>query len=209
MPNSVFPLQKPSMSLEQAFAQAIAFCQAGQWQEAESLYQAIVLNQPSPMQGQYWLSYIDALIQAGKPVPTAADASMQQAQVVQEVKKAQEVQEAAEPAQEIPVSIKLAKLPNPRYTARQPRWPWKMALGAGHVPGRRQIHLLLAHYQRAQYDEAAILARSLTHVFPHHDLGWKVLIATLQMQGRMADAQQAQEQRRISRAARRRNLLPA
>lgn len=194
------------MSLEQAFAQAIAYCQAGQWQEAESLYQAIVLNQTSPLQGQYWLSYIDALIKAGKPVPAIADASVQQ---VQEVKKVQEVHEAAEPAQEIPVSIKLAKLPNPRYTARQPRWPWKMALGTGHVPGRRQIHLLLAHYQRAQYDEAAILARSLTQVFPHHDLGWKILVATLQMQGRMTDAQQAQEQRRISRAVRRRNLLPA
>lgn len=183
------------MSLEQAFAQTIAHCQAGQWQQAETLYQAIVQAQPSPVQGQYWLSYIDALIQAGKPRPAVPGVTPTAAAV---------------PTQEIPVSIRLARPPNPRYTTRQPRWPWKMALGCAHVPARREIHLLLACYRRARYDAAETLARDLTRAFPLHDLGWKVLVAALRMQGRTAEAQQAQQQRRkCCHAGRRKNLQPA
>lgn len=191
------------MSLEQAFAQTIAHCQAGQWQQAETLYQSIVLAQPSPVEGQYWLSYIDALIQAGKP-RTAAQPSPAPAAPPALTPESQEVHEEQE-AQ----AIRLARAPNPRYTARQPRWPWKMALGCAHVPGRAQIHLLLAHYRRARYDAAETLARELTRAFPRHDLGWKVLAATLRMQGRTADAQQVQQQRRIScHANRRKNRQP-
>lgn len=211
MPNFAFPLLKPSMSLEHAIAQTIAHCKAGQWHEAESLYHALKQSQMSSPQGQYWLSYIDALIQAGKPLPAEALVSIQ---VVQEVEIVEEVEEveikkAEQPVQEISVSIKLARQPNPSYTARRPRWPWKMALGNSHVPARQQTFLLLAHYQGGRYAQAEILARSLTHVFPHHDLGWKVLVAALQKRGLMYEAQQAQEQRRISRAARRKNLFPA
>jgi hypothetical protein len=200
MPNTVFPQQKPSMSLEQAIHQTIAHCQAGQWQQAEVLYRALTLSQSSSTQGQYWLSYIDALIQAGKPhaVPAAVAA----------LTAPQQEQQEARQAPQIPFSIKLAKASNPCYTARQPRWPWKMALGYGHVPGRKQIYLLLAHYQGARYEQAETLARSLTHAFPLHDLGWKVLVATLRMQGRMAEAQQAQQQRRICHDGRRKNVLP-
>ena len=84
-----------------------------------------------------------------------------------------------------------------------------MALGCGHVPGSRQTYLLLAHYQAARYEQAEKLARSLTHAFPLHDLGWKVLVDALRMQGRTVDAQQAQQQRRISHAGRRKNRRPA
>ena len=85
-----------------------------------------------------------------------------------------------------------------------------MALGRGHLPSRGEIHLLLARYQRARYDEAETMARSLTHAFPRHDLSWKVLVAALRMQGRTAEAQQAQQQRRICcHAGRRKNLPPA
>lgn len=196
MPNFVFPQQKPSMSLEQAIQQTIAHCQARQWQQAEDLYRAIRQSQSSPLQGQYWLSYIDALIQAGKPQPAPGTPA------------------AATPTptpeqQAIPAGIRLARQPNPSYTARLPRWPWKMALGCGHVPGRRQTSLLLAHYQAARYEQAETLARSLTHAFPLHDLGWKVLVDALRRQGRMDDAQQAQQQRRISHAGRRKNRHPA
>lgn len=200
MSHSVFPQQKPSMSIEQAFAQTIAHCQAGQWQQAEALYQSIVLSQSSPVEGQYWLSYIDALIQAGKPRTAAQPPSP----------APQEAPEATPEAQAMPAAIRPARPPNPRYTARQPRWPWKMALGCAHVPGRAQIHLLLAHYRHARYDAAETLARALTHAFPQHDLGWKVLAAALRMQGRTADAQQVQQQRRSScHASRRKNRQPA
>ncbi|MGV8900193.1 MAG: hypothetical protein ACOH2B_13260 [Burkholderiaceae bacterium] len=217
MSNFAFPLLKPSMSLEHAIAQTIAHCKAGRWHEAESLYHALKQSQMSSPQGQYWLSYIDALIQAGKPLLAEPPVSMQAARdgtqesvkaVKAEVEVLEEVKEAEKPAQEISVSITLARQPNPSYTARRPRWPWKMALGNDHVPARQQIFLLLAHYQGGRYEQAEILARSFTHVFPHHDLGWKVLIAALQMQGLMSEAQQAQEQRWVSRAARRRNRLP-
>lgn len=203
------------MSLEQAIQQTIAHCQAGQWQQAEVLYHAIKLSQSSSTQGQYWLSYMDALIQAGKPRPDPAATSTTVAVATTTVKTTatattatkQESQEIRQ-APQIPVSIKLAKASNPCYTVRQPRLPWKMALGYGHVPGRRQVSLLLAHYHGARYEQAEALARSLTHAFPLHDLGWKVLVATLRMQGRMGEAQQVQQQRRICHAGRRKNVRP-
>lgn len=231
MPNSVFPQQKPSMSLEQAIAQTIAHCKAGQWREAEVLYQALRQTQSSSPQGQYWLSYIDALIQAGKPhtAPDAPAASQTAPKPAAETAPAMQPQAAqqatpetatpaetavatapqASPAQQLPASIRTARAPNPCYTARLPRWPWKMALGCGHVPASSQTRLLLAHYHAARYPQAETLARSLTHAFPRHDLGWKVLTAILQLQGRTTEAEQTRQQRRASRASRRKNVRPA
>lgn len=228
MPNSVFPQQKPSMSLEQAIAQTIAHCKAGQWREAEVLYQALRQTQSSSTQGQYWLSYIDALIQAGKPhtapdapaaSPTAPEPAAETAPAMPPQAVPQATPETVEiavatapqagPAQQLPAGIRVARAPNPCYTARLPRWPWKMALGCGHVPASSQTHLLLAHYHAARYPQAETLARSLTHAFPRHDLGWKVLIAVLQLQGRTAEAEQTRQQRRASRASRRKNVRPA
>jgi len=203
MPNFVFPQQKPSISLEQAIQQTIAHCQAGQWQQAEDLYRAIKQSQSSPLQGQYWLSYIGALIQAGKPRPAPSQPAA--AAVATPLSTPASMPEE----QAIPAGIRLARQPNPSYTARLPRWPWKMALGCGHVPARRQTCLLLAHFQAARYAQAETLARSLTHAFPLHDLGWKVLVAALRMQDRTDDAQQAQQQRRLSHAGRRKNRRPA
>jgi protein O-GlcNAc transferase len=210
MSHLVFPQKKPSMSMQQAFQQTIAHCQAGQWGEAEILYQAIVQSQPSPLQAQYWLSYIDALIQAGKPraavtAPTPAPAT---------VPALPEASSSPAPALavevEVVVHIKVARPPNPCYTARLPRYPWKMAIGKSHVPSRRQSHLLLSHYERARYGEAETLARELTEAYPLHDLGWKVLAAVLQAQGRLAESEQVQTQRRLRRnAVRRKNVRPA
>ena len=97
--------QHPStLTIEQALKQAIKHHSAGELQDAERLYRAILQAQPNhtdanhnlgvmavqvkqpagalpylkaaleanPNQGQYWLSYIDALIQAGQ-----ADAARQ------------------------------------------------------------------------------------------------------------------------------------
>ncbi|NMM28134.1 MAG: hypothetical protein HHJ12_12805 [Glaciimonas sp.] len=205
MPNFVFPQQKPAMSLEQAIQQTIAYCQSGQWHEAESWYHAIKQSQSSSTQGQYWLCYIDALIQIGKPqsalptpdAPTAATSTAPQAAP------------GIQSARQIPAGIKSARPPNPCYTAKRPRWPWKMALGCGHVPGSREIHLLLAHYQSARYGAAETIARRLTHAFPHYDLGWKILVVILRVQGRIAEAQLAQQQRKSCHASRRRNVLTA
>jgi tetratricopeptide (TPR) repeat protein len=214
----VFPQKKPSMSMQQAIQQTIAHCQAGAWEEAEILYRAIVQAQPSLLQEQhYWLGYIDALIQAGKPRAAASAAATTQpapsalpapAPASTPADAAPAVPLPAAPPKSIP-SIKVARPPNPCYTAKLPCYPWKMAIGSAHVPSRRQIHELLAHYERARYDEAETLARELTRLFPLHDLGWKVLAAALLAQGRLSESEQVQAQRRLSRhAVRRKNVRP-
>jgi protein O-GlcNAc transferase len=202
----VFPQKKPSMSMQQAIQQTIAHCQAGAWGEAEILYRAIVQAQPTLLQEQhYWLGYIDALIQAGKP-RTAAPAATAEVAATLAAPVAPAAPMPASLPKSIP-SIKVARPPNPCYTAKLPCYPWKMAIGSAHVPSRRQSHLLLSHYERARYDEAETLARELTRQFPLHDLGWKVLAAVLQAQGRLAEAEQVQAQRRLSRhAVRRKNV---
>ena len=172
--------QTITLTVEQSFRQAVAHHQAGQLQDAERLYRAILEVQPGhpdanhklgvlavqvkqpvggllhfkaaleadPSQGQYWLSYIDALIQTGR-----TDAARQVlAQGRQRGLQGDEVDALAE------------RLTND-------------------IPDPDEITMLPVLFNEGRYAEAEILARSMTERFPLNGFGWKALGAVFMQMG--------------------------
>ena len=55
-------------------------------------------------------------------------------------------------------------------------------------PSQQQLSSLLEHYKNKQFGDAEKLAISITHEFPKHPFGWKVLGAVLAQTGRKSEA---------------------
>ena len=174
--------QTVTLTIEQAIQQAIANHQAGKLQDAERLYRAILQAQPThpdanhnlgvlavqarqpaaslphfktaleanPNQSQYWLSYIDALIQSG------------QTEIARKVLEQGRQQGLSGEAAE------------------------SLTLRLGAEPVQQEKENLVALFAGGKYAEAETLARTITDRFPLHSFGWKLLGASLQMQGKDA-----------------------
>ena len=172
-------------TIDQVLQQAIAHHQAGQLQEAEGLYRAILgtqvhhpdanhnlgmlalqMNQAAaalphfkialeanPAQEQYWLSYLDALIQAG-----SHDKARQLIGACEQRGLAGDALEA--------LVLRLDT----------------------HHPGPQAMATLVALFAAARYAEAEALARTMTARFPQHGLAWKVLGVALMEMGRVDEA---------------------
>ena len=171
-----------TLSIDQAMLRAIVHHQAGQMQEAQHLYRAILQLQPNnveanhnlgllvvqsgqpaiglpflkaaldgnPSQGQYWLAYIEALIQAGQ-----IDAGRQMLeQGVQRGLQGESVDALAK------------------------------RLG----PSLQERTGVLNLFAEGKLEDAATLAEVMTRRFPLHSFGWKALGSILIVMGRSADA---------------------
>jgi tetratricopeptide (TPR) repeat protein len=57
-----------------------------------------------------------------------------------------------------------------------------------HAPSRRQLNTLLDFYETGRHGDAEKLAVSITQEFPTHQFGWKVLGALLKQTGRVSEA---------------------
>ena len=55
-------------------------------------------------------------------------------------------------------------------------------------PSEEELGGLLWHYQHGRYGDAETLGRSITQRFPRHQLGWKVLGATLNQAGKFQES---------------------
>ncbi len=229
MTTDVFP-QQPVLTAEQALHQAVAYHQAGQLQDAERLYRAILQAQPThpdanhnlgvlavqvkqpvvglphfkvaleanPDQGQYWLSYIEALVQAGQMavarqvLEQGRQRGLQGEAVEALAGRLEEGARVVGPSNgEYQVTFKEAQLvaaaipkknPKPNKAAR------KSTLRKVKNPTPQEINALVALFSERRYTEAEALARSMTARFPLHGFGWKVLGALLNQKGRSADA---------------------
>lgn len=179
-----------SLTLDQALQQALKHHHAGELQDAERLYRAILQAQPNhpdanhnlgvlavqvqqtaaslpyfkaaleanPNQGQYWLSYIEALIQAGQ----------------------QDV------AREVLAQGRAQGLKGEAFEALAGRL--EGATGSEKAPSDQEGNMLSALFNQGRFAEAENLALGLTVRFPQHGFGWKLLGAVLQQQGRGAEA---------------------
>ena len=116
----------------------------------------------SPHVEQFWLSYIDALI------------NQHQFESVSEMlEKARNygISEEKLNAWESQVALVAGQL-NPD----------------GACPPHQLLTILLEHYQNERYNEAESAARSLSIKFPSHNFSWKILGAVLKKKGRASDA---------------------
>jgi predicted O-linked N-acetylglucosamine transferase (SPINDLY family) len=180
--------------ITRAYMKALVQQRDGQWQDAESLYRAILEVRPqhagakhqlgvlavqcgrpdaglphllsaleaTPSHAPYWLSYLDALIQAGE---------IDGARSVLALGRQHGLSGAAVEA--------LAERIDP-----PPAPPGRH----GAEPPAQDIESLMSLFGRGRFAEMEPLARELTVRHPRHGFGWKALGAALHQQGRPLQA---------------------
>lgn len=137
-------------------------------QPAAGLQYFMAALEANPAHGQYWLSYSDALFQAGQ-IPAAREV-LQMAQ--QQGLQGEEV------------DALLARI----QAAEQPQNKSKRDKATGQAPGAQETNALVSLFNAGRLAEATKLAEEMTERYPRHGLGWKVLGAVSKQMGRNAEA---------------------
>ena len=231
MSDAESPQQTATLTVDQAFQQAIAHHQAGQLQDAECFYRAILQTQPNhpdanynlgvlmvqmqqpaaslpyfeaalkanPGSNQYWLSYIDALIQASltdlaRQVLAMAGQFGLQGDAVEAlmIRLEEGTQVAGQSNKESP-SIPSAAAQNRKENQKsRPTGPnksaGKFAPQKIENPSPKEIDTLVTLLTEGRYIEAQTLAQALTMRSPEHGFGWMALGMVFVQIGRSADA---------------------
>ncbi|SFC82902.1 Tetratricopeptide repeat-containing protein, partial [Polaromonas sp. OV174] len=134
-----------------------------------------------PEQQQYWLSYIDALIQADETetakqvLALGREHGLQGDDMEVLAGRLNEGKPGAAPSDALPQSVK-------------PAWQAALHSGGKKAPGAKAVNALMALYGKGRLTEAEVLARSLTTRFPHHGFGWKMLGILIRAQGGLEKA---------------------
>ncbi len=150
-----------------------------------------------PARRQYWLNYIDALLQVGqledaRQVLTLArqhglegDEVEAMAARLERVKVVTESNEESQQTskESLPVSQNSKKTPKTK-----PSKPGNPVAHRGKNPTPQESNKLMALFNEGRYTEAATLAQAMTLRFPLHGFGWKVMGAVFKQMGRSADA---------------------
>lgn len=156
-----------------------------------------------PSRGQYWLSYIDALFQAGQLEDARQVLSLARRQGLQgeqvdalAMRLEREVPVAGEPNAEDqrasrespPVSSAVPQAKQKQPAAKPDKPARKPATHKGKGPGPQEINSLVDLFGRGRFAEAAALAQAMTARFPRHEFGWKALGAAFKQLGRSEEA---------------------
>jgi len=152
----------------------------------------------NPNQGQFWLSYIDALmktnqldnaksvLEQGRKLGLSGDkVDSLQAQLTQITSRQDselllEKQGATFTQQRKRFSSKKEKRKGSQIDQTNPNQLIK--------PSKTEIDALLDHYQAGRYELVQNLAKSITQQYPTYPFGWKVLGATFKQTGKIQDA---------------------
>ena len=168
-------------------------------QPAASLPYFVAALNADPARGQYWLSYIDALLQAGQ----MEDARQVLALARQNGLQGNEVEalgvrlkgstQVAAPSnaesqlatKELPFASSASSQNSKNKSGKSAR---KSVRHQGRNPSPQEIDKLVALFNAGRLTEAAALAQAMTVCFPQHGFGWKVLGAAFKQMGRSTDA---------------------
>ena len=136
-------------------------------------------------QGQYWLSYIDALIQV-KQFDSANE-------VLSQGKSLGLAGEMVDALQAQLTAIFLAQSTAPPPNQKKPTYTQqRKKVTAGKEkntsPSQSDLNALLEKYQAGQYDLAENLAKAHTQKYPDHQFSWKVLGALFKLTGRLEES---------------------
>jgi tetratricopeptide (TPR) repeat protein len=198
-------LNDMKLTIDQALQQAIEAHKAGQLQDAERLYRAILQAQPQhpdanhnlgvlavsvnkaevalplfktaleadPSQGQFWLSYIDALIK---------EKNFDNARKV--LSQGKEKGLAGEKVDALEAQLTTNLL----LTGYEMASPNQINFNQARVPPQVEVNTLLEHYEKGRYDIAENIAKEITHKYPDDQFGWIVLGALFGQAGRLQDS---------------------
>jgi tetratricopeptide (TPR) repeat protein/2-polyprenyl-3-methyl-5-hydroxy-6-metoxy-1,4-benzoquinol methylase len=218
------------LTIEQALQQAVKAHKAGNLQDAEALYRAILQAQPkhpdanhnlgviavslnkselalplfkvalevNSKQVQFWISYVDALIKTnqfeiaksmlekGKNLGLTGevvDALEAQLALFTEVVKSESILQKKPSSftqQRKKISVKKEKKKNSSSNPTN--------LNQVRSPSQVEVNALLKHCQKGQFDLAENLAKTITHKYPDHQFGWKVLGVLFLQTGRVQES---------------------
>jgi tetratricopeptide (TPR) repeat protein/2-polyprenyl-3-methyl-5-hydroxy-6-metoxy-1,4-benzoquinol methylase len=152
----------------------------------------------NPNQGQFWLSYVDALIKerqfeeaknlleqgkkrglTGEKVD-ALEAQLAPIAVVEKPATILQKQASSFTQQRKKVSAKKEKKKNSSSNQTNPNQFLS--------PSQVEVNSLLEHYQKGRFDSAENLAKTITQKFPDHQFSWKVLGAVFKKTGRLQES---------------------
>ena len=145
----------------------------------------------NPQIGQFWLSYIDALIKVNnfddaKRVVFEGEKSGLPSDKLDALK--QRLQVAASSTMTKPVKGQTLQEKRKKLAEKKKNKRRKSQGSPCAEPSREQLNHLLAHYQAGKLEEAEALASSLAQQFPKHPFGWKVLGAVFIQTGRLSES---------------------
>ncbi|MBI5007566.1 MAG: tetratricopeptide repeat protein [Nitrosomonadales bacterium] len=160
-------------------------------QPASGLSHLVAALDADPANGQYWLSYIDCLFQAGQVKAAQEVLALARRQGLQGAgieALAARLGATTQPAR--PPDPGSRQSPSPSADAQSIRKNAKARTHAhkGNSPGARETDALVALFNSGRLAEAETLARSMTEHFPQHGFGWKALGTVLKQMGRNAES---------------------
>lgn len=141
----------------------------------------------NPAHGQYWLSYIDALIHAEQydtareVLSLAQQQGLQGGEVDSLTAQLQEVEQHAEH----PMQEQTKKNPELAQDSQQ---EIKTKAGKQKDPGQNEINTLLSLFNAGRLADAANLAQKMTTNYPRNEFAWMVLGVALNQMGRHEDS---------------------
>jgi tetratricopeptide (TPR) repeat protein len=182
------------LTIEQALQQGLAAHNAGNLQEAERAYQAILQSQPKHPDANHNLGLIAISvnqIEAALPLFKTAlnvNPNIEQFWVsyIDALVKAKHLKDAKQ-------AIKKAKKKGFDATKLQALFSQSKVNVDTKVPSQQQLSSLLECYQTGQYGDAEKLAKSIAQQFPQHQFAWKVLGAIFGQSGRTVEAENANQ----------------
>ena len=151
----------------------------------------------NPNQGQFWLSYIDALIKENQfdNARSVLEQGKKSGLASEKVYKLEAQLTASLLAQSSEASAnKIASFTQQRKKVSAKKEKKKTSssnqttLHQAQNPSQVELNALLEHYQKGQYDLAENLAQEITQKHPDHPFGWKVLGAVFKQTGRLQDS---------------------
>lgn len=157
----------------------------------------------NPNQAQYWLSYVEALIQSNQldeALQVFQQARQQglQGDVVENLAKRLRGRDrnvihmenqcsSIELPAVVPPRSKYGKK-NSKTKSKKNNFSKVTLLQNKRNPSQQEVNTLLAKFQEGRFEEAVSLAQTMTERFPQFGLGWKVLGTVFKLIGRSADA---------------------
>jgi len=152
----------------------------------------------NPNQGQFWLSYIDALIKE-KQFDNARNVLFQGKKAGLGGERVDELdtllttsllKQSSETSSANKVSTfsKERKNVSAKKEKKKKTIPIKINLNQVQSLSQLEMNTLFEYYQKGQYDLAENLAKEITQRNPEHQLGWKVLGAVLKQTGRLQES---------------------
>jgi len=181
------------LTVDQILQQGVAAHNAGDLQEAERLYRAILQVQPKHPDANHNLGLIAvSMNQSGMALPlfkSAIDVNpnieqfwLSYIEALITERQFKNAKQALKKGKKKGVSKeKLKALTQKLVSVKAGNTPIQ-------APSQAEMQKLINHYQNGQYGDTETLAISITEQFPRHEFGWKVLGAVLSQTGRVSES---------------------